>query len=546
MIRKNLAINSFVDSEAATAKSGSEAESRQFSSQRFWKLWQWWLAPALLALGLVLFFVDPFIGDWDGMDYTILSLVGYPSSMALGRNLFIFENHTLFVIANWVFGTSTEHAYLLFKYSVVLQSPLAIIAVWILARDLTRSVFTATIAALFLVFSPVFVLYAGQVMTDVPSVLLLAIALTIHLRGVKRNNLTLILAGAALLGLGVNLRESGGFYAPWLVLAPIACGWKLRGRQLAQIATSCAVFAFFAFAWFAYWFISDPHYRWIWFGWRESMSEESSRHPVALHNIGPFLMYLFVAAPVIFATLPFAPIIEWRRNRFSPLLALWIVGLFADVLLFFNYSTAVNWRYFLTGLPGLAPLAAQGLLTVVERIVRTKQRAFITSAMLIAVLAVVFSIYMRPVSREFIERRAMSKEYRERLTKVPDNAVLISGSQTIAVTYWASIGTGHWKTIGTGGGWPGRRIFAVIEDYLSEGRPVFLDTDRRWWLPCGWQREEIPLLTELDDHFRFRRVTETIYELRPLNDAAAKDDPQLDRLLPENRPEDTRKCPPGR
>ena len=30
-------------------------------------------------------------------------------------------------------------------------------------------------------------------------------------------------------------------------------------------------------------------------------------------------------------------------------------GLFADLLLFLNYSTAVNWRYFLTGLPAIAP-----------------------------------------------------------------------------------------------------------------------------------------------------------------------------------------------
>jgi len=49
--------------------------------------------PALAGLLLVLYFVDPFIGDWDGLDYTMLSLAGYPSSMALGRNLFIFGNH---------------------------------------------------------------------------------------------------------------------------------------------------------------------------------------------------------------------------------------------------------------------------------------------------------------------------------------------------------------------------------------------------------------------------------------------------------------------
>ena len=74
---------------------------------------------------LVLYFVDPFIGDWDGMDYTMLSLAGYPSSMALGRNLFIFENYTLYRVAHALFNVQPEHAYLVFKYAVVTQAPLA-------------------------------------------------------------------------------------------------------------------------------------------------------------------------------------------------------------------------------------------------------------------------------------------------------------------------------------------------------------------------------------------------------------------------------------
>jgi hypothetical protein len=38
------------------------------------------------------------------MDYTMLSIEGYPSSMALGRNLFIFSNHFLFVVARELFN----------------------------------------------------------------------------------------------------------------------------------------------------------------------------------------------------------------------------------------------------------------------------------------------------------------------------------------------------------------------------------------------------------------------------------------------------------
>jgi hypothetical protein len=76
----------------------------------FWRAWRWWLPPAVIALALVLYFVDPFIGDWDGMDYTMLSLDGYPSSMALGRSLFIFTNHFLFLIAHALFNVQADKA----------------------------------------------------------------------------------------------------------------------------------------------------------------------------------------------------------------------------------------------------------------------------------------------------------------------------------------------------------------------------------------------------------------------------------------------------
>jgi len=480
------------------------------------------------------------------MDYTMLSLAGYPSSMALGRNLFIFSNHFLFVVARTLFHVRPDSAYLIFKYAVVAQTPFAIIAGWWLARLVTRSVVAATISSLLIGCSPVFVLYGGQVMTDVPSVLVLTVALAMHLLGIQKRNLWLILAGAGLMGVGMNLRETIGFYAPWLLLAPLACGWKFGRRELLYVAASFLVFGILAFGWFGYWFLTDPHYRHIWYGWKQSMDEESGRHPVALANLRPYFAYLFITAPLVFISLPFAPVQEWRKHKLSPLLLLALVAAFADVLLFFNYSTAVNWRYFLTGLPGLAPLAGNWLLLVGTRLLGNLQRGFVAALIVIGVFAMAFGLVVRPISSDFIARRAMSKDYQARLKELPSDAVMISGSQTIAVTYWASIGAGHWQTIGTGGGWPGDRLFAVINDHLASGKRVFIDSDPRWWLPCAWQRDEIPMITQLENHFRFRRVNESIFELRPMDDKSANDQPNLKRLLPENRPEDTRKCPSSR
>jgi hypothetical protein len=514
-------------------------------STSFWKCWPWWAVPALVALALVLWFVDPFIGDWDGLDYTMLSVAGYPSSMALGRNLFIFQNYILYRLAHGLFNVQPDKAYLIFKYAVVAQAPLAVIACWILTRRVSESVYSATLAAFFVVFSPVFVLYGGQVMTDVPSVLLLATALIIHLRGLQEKRVWMVLLGAAILGLGMNLRETIGFYLPWLVVAPFVCGWKPTRRHILIVAASCLLFLICAFGWFAFWFITDDHYRRIWFGWRESMAQETARHPVTLNNLWPYLGYFLVSAPLVLISLPFAIRSEWRKRRLSPMLLLALTGLLANIALFFNYSTAINWRYFLTGLPALAPLCAYFLISKLGRRVHSIRIAFASCVVVVATLAIVFSLLIRPASKQFIERRAMSKHYRQQLEKLPRDAVMISGSQTIAVIYWKAMGTGSWKTIGTGGGWPGdANLVPVIEEYLQEGRRVFLDTDPRWWLPCGWQRGEIPAIVGLQKHFRFRRVTDTVFELRPSWDQSATDDPQLERLLPENRPEDTKKCPP--
>ena len=55
--------------------------------------------------------------------------------MALGRSLFIFANHFLFLVARTLFNVEPENAYLIFKYAVVAQAPIAVVACWILARD---------------------------------------------------------------------------------------------------------------------------------------------------------------------------------------------------------------------------------------------------------------------------------------------------------------------------------------------------------------------------------------------------------------------------
>ena len=532
-------------SEASAARLAAAANPdfvRAASGKSFLRDYQFWLPPAAVALILTLIYLNPFIGDWDGLDYTVFSLRGEPSSMALGRSLFTIFNHALYTLAHALFGIQPAQAYLLFKYAVVAQTPLAVIVCWILARDLTGSVHSATIAALLVALSPMLVIYGGQVMTDVPSVLFSAAALTIHLRGVQRQRVWLVLAGAALLGLGVNLRETVGLYLAWLLLAPFAGGWKLDRRTIAVLGGSLVVFFLFAFGIFAVWFASDPVYRAHWHIWLSSMQSESARHPVGIANLRPFFLYFFLAAPLIFIALPVAAWKEWRERGWTLMLTAAAVGLFANAMLFFNYSTTINWRYFLTGVPALAPLVGNYFVRSQAEKLGSLRRGFVTAIAGVALVAGLMGLLIRPAGSEYFNRLALAKTYDARLNLMPRDAVVIAGSETVAVNYWRGIGAGAWDAIGIGAGWPQGKLEETITNYVKSGRRVFLDADPRWWQPCSWHLSEIDELAKIDRRFHFRRVAPTVFEILPLDDSSATDQPHLESLLPANRPEEVKKC----
>lgn len=508
----------------------------------FWRSYVYWLPPALLGLALTLFYLNPFIGDWDALDYTIASLNGEPSPMALGRSLFTLFNFILYSFAHKVFGVGPEKAYLFFKFAVVAQVPLAIVMCWILARDLTRSLLAATLAALLIAVCPVVVIYGSQVMTEVPSLWLLAAALIAHLRGLRSRRVWVILTGAALLGLAVNLRETNAFYLPWLVLTPFFTGWKFDRRTTGLVLSSLFVFVLFAVGPFALWFALSAGYRAQWHIWLESGRNEAARHPLTLSNLKPFFAYFFLVSPLVFVSLPFAIFDEWRRRGLTMLLVAASVGLFANAILILNYSTVINWRYFVTGLPAMAPLVANYLLNLGTARLKSPGRAFASLTALLLVVALTMGLLLRTRIHDYRERLTFAKDYIERLRLLPNDAVVMAGFATVAVTYWRGIRVGQWIHIGTGAGFPAGKLQQTIEQHLRAGQRVYIDVDPRWWQPCSWQTVELREVVSIEPHFHFRGVAPTIYEIRLPADASAIDRPHLEKLLPENRPEEVTKC----
>lgn len=535
----NRAINSYVTKNSSANKSIDSPEEIGFRVSSL-VYWRWWFPPALLTLILSLVFSDPFAGDWDAVDYTILSIHGEPSSMFLGRMLFMFTNHALWLIAHNLFGLPLDRAYLLFKYSVAAQSPFVIICCWLLARDLTRSLQASTLAAFLITLSPTFILYSGQAMTEISGLLLLAAGLVVHLRGLRTRRMWLILTGAAMLGLDVNIREALGIYGLWLIIAPYFCGWRdwyLSWRGISITATACLIFMICALVPFGLWFALDvDNYRAGWYVWLNSVRMEGGRHPVQLSYLLPLFYYFFIAAPLVLLTFPFAVYKEYRSAKLSLLLAFGLFGFIANIAFFFMYSTAISGRYLLTGLPVMVPLIAGHILRAGTSLTGSINRGFTIAIIPIA-------IFMALVDRQLYNHAApviyshvhIKDYYAQRLTLLPRNALILAGGQTVSINYYRGLGLGEWNTIGTGGGWPGsgEKMIEIINQALRDGQRVFIDADHRWWATQGWKVEETEAIVDLENHYRFRQTTPSIYEIRPITDTTATDHPNLKTLLEE-------------
>jgi hypothetical protein len=190
----------------------------------------------------------------------------------------------------------------------------------------------------------------------------------------------------------------------------------------------------------------------------------------------------------------------------------------------------------------MAPIAGDFFFRSQTEKLKTVRRGFITAIAGVVLIAVAMGFLFQPRSNEYLNRLALAKDYKATLELLPRDAVVIAGAQTVAVTYWRGIGVGQWEHIGTGAGFPAGKLQQKIEEHLNAGRRVFLDIDPRWWQPCSWQAGEIREIRLIEPHFHFKAVAPTIYEIRPAEDSSASDQPHLERLLPENRGEELKKC----
>jgi hypothetical protein len=438
------------------------------------KDWPLWLPLACLSWWLAWRLQDPFLSDWDGFDYTAQAVEGLPTALGLGRALFLAYNHWLWRLAQRWWAWPAAEAYLVLRYGVIAQTGFAVVGLYALFQEVTAQRLAAFLGALLIVLSPYFILYSGRGMSEIPGLLWLSWSLWWMARSLRLGRFNQYLGAALLLGLSANFREFAIFYFPAVLLIG-----RVYGAAWWRCATACALAIIGAFAGMIFWSLYDnPNYLNAVVSWYKLSAKERELNPITSQNLIFLLRYAFHNSAIV--TLTGLPALAWlaaRRERYA-LLWLGVCGLASDAALVMNHDLAVNARYLMIGLPGLAAVCGWALAEWV-RWLRWRSLPLICG-----LLVLTQGTYHLTAHELFNQSWAAwaARDYYTLVKDLPWHAAFIVGARTPLIHFYQGVGAHpYWAVIAPGSGWPDEKLDEAIADLMMAGRNVYVDFNPELW-----------------------------------------------------------------
>ncbi|MFN0121172.1 MAG: glycosyltransferase family 39 protein [Blastocatellia bacterium] len=463
----------------------------------------------LMTWGLAWAVNDPFFADWDSYDYTAAVIQGTPSSLGLGRALFLAGNRGLWLCAHELFNLAPEQAYSVIKYGVIAQSGFATLGCYALFREVTAKGKAALWATLLVALSPLYVVYSGRGMTEIPGLLMFSWSLWWVLRSLRLGKATTYLFAAFLFGLSANVREFAVFYLPVVGVAGWLYGFRWKRPLLATVVAICGVLAgpvWWAIAWPEYYL---PAVR----AWYELSARERAHFPVTWRNGQVLVTYAALCSPVIFSLFPTVCcdfLQGMRRERQRLLMGLLATfGFLSAMTLLVNHDLSVNPRYLLTSLPGLAPICG---LWMAEQKTINRREIWALSVVLFLTSLTHMWIWLE---KEQWPQAYATRAYPERLGLLNDNAVFIVGRRTPLIDFYQKTGVRpRWQTIPFGAGWPDEQLEPAIDGYLQAGRTIYVDfAEPLWERALREHSREAKGLGQIRRQYQLLNVSDTMYQI---------------------------------
>ncbi len=426
----------------------------------------------------------PFFGQWDSFDYLKQTVTHRLSDLGFGRPVFIGYNIALWEVSRRLFGLAVAQVDAVLMAGVIIAGGLGILAFSGLAGRMLHGR-AARMAVLALLLSPMYAVYSGFIMTEVPMLAVLTTAAFVLWTGGERYPTLSCLAGGTLFGLAVGIREQAitlgaGFL--WILfvrrsgLAARARAFCLFGA-IAAVAIAAPVLALY---------INNPA--------RFFARTQTWLHSIPMGeshfwgNLQATLLFALAVCPGAWLGLLAAGI---RRFRYAPSprhgteaetgrkIPHPVWGFVCAVLLplaalLRDADVQIHPRYAMIILPGTLILC----VVLYNRWLPGRKAAVGWVLLQFAVFAVA-QIGIMPLRQIQREKREFTRLV---MRSVPDSALVIAGGYSPILDYYRGIGEKPaWYVLWSGWGWDRRSAESTIRGSWRQGQPVY-------WCngPYGW------------------------------------------------------------
>jgi hypothetical protein len=278
-----------------------------------------------------------------------------------------------------------------------------------------------------------------------------------------------------------------------------------------------------------FWTLYDAHY---WDGvvnWYRLSAAERRVHPVTSANLRFFADYAFNCSVIISIITPLALLWLWSIPRLRALAALGLVGLAASLALLANHDLAVNPRYLLTGLVGLAAACGWCLAELIKRY------RVMTAPLLLGLILLTKGSYNH-MAKELYDQQwgaRAARDYVARISDLPWNSGFIVGSRTPLIHFLAGVeARPFWLAITPGAPWPDDKLDEAIQDFFYAGRYVYVDFDPELWQTGAREKSrEAEGLEMIKREYKLEHIRDSFYRVLGRN-AEAPQEPKAEKRGP--------------
>ncbi len=439
----------------------------------------------LPVLAFYLYFAGsaPFLGQWDSYDYLKQIVSHQLSALGFGRPAYLGYNILLWESMRRLFHLEPVKVEIVVMAGTILLGVLGVLVF----RQLTRQFLSASgarMAALAFAIAPVYVIYSGFVMTEVPMLVALISAALVLWKGSERFPTASDIFGGILFGMAVGIREQAltlgaGFL--WILWSrPPREDSRFRSVLLFSVAAGAAVIA----PVLSFYLLDPPGFidrTRIW------LHAIPMGHVQFWNNVQASLLYTFAICPaawMVTAAAGICTLISKRPKDVSPpacpAIRNPVSGLFCCVLLpimalWRDADVQIHPRYALIALPGALIFCTH----LYERWFRERKGPVVWAVVHVLVLGAAIAV-LSPFWREQAEKMENARALRD---AVPGKALIIAGSYSPILDYYRGIGVRpQWQILWSGWEWNPAAADSSILQAWADHVPVYLSGD-----PVGWR-----------------------------------------------------------